>query len=303
MSKINPKILATWLPRDQEALNSHLGLNWPHHQSKDKVKIKFKDYTDSKDYADLASELNTIQRYKGIRELLGKTENGRLVQFLRKEFPDFNTRELWTAMDMASAPDNPFELKYGGQTLEFTSDYLSRILGPYRKYRAALINRYLDAEIQLAKNESAAQVVPEVLTDEKTKSLALAFDIKFCKITFDNFTSKCPVAGLDRVYDIFEKHKLLSFTTERLNDFKETAKENLNKAAKNDGRVRSLMQAFEKGLPVGVTTLEMEAKNVAMRVLFREMQEMDITLEEKFSSLNKGLKPKKSPKKAIKINL
>ncbi len=229
-----------------------------------------------------------LQRYKGIRELLGGIENERLVNFLRKEFHDFTIRELWTAIDLSSAPDNPFGLKYAGRVTDFTNDYLSMVLGPYRTYRAALINKYVEEEIIFSRNKAGENQSTTDISAEEKATRDLNFDYRFCTSIFNSFTEGGPVAGLDRVYDIMEKHALLSFTKERQEHFQTTAKDRMNRLAKTDGRVRSVMQALEKGVPIGVESLDLERKRVAMQVFFIELRDAGLSpkdlFQEKYSA-------------------
>ncbi len=297
----NPQILSTWSARDQEVIYSHCGMRSPVHGPKDEIAVKIKDYTTPKQFSHLAQELLTIQRYKGIRELLGKVENERMVSFIRKEFGDFNYRELWTAMDVAAAPENPLELKYGGQVTDFTNDYLSRVLQPYRKYRAAKINRYLDEEAALIRSENVKNnPVPELSTDQVAER-ELALDIKFCQMAYDASEAKTPFGGYDRVYNILSKHNLISFTEDRLKNFQQTAKDRMAKEARSGGRAKTIFEALNKALQIGVDQFEMEWKRVAIEVFMRECNELCVTPTTMFQQIIK--KTNKTVKKAKKASV
>lgn len=240
---------------------------------------KFTEKHTEADIKILADELAAIQRYKGIRDLLGHIEIDRLIHFLRKEFYDFNIRELWSAVDLSSAPDNPFNLKYGGQVLDFTNDYFTRILGPYRPYRAAIINRYLQQEMAY---DQGAPAEPPPLSEAAMAAILLDGEARMCQTAFENQKAGIPAGGLDRVYDILQKHNMLTFTAERMAEFEVTARERMEKAARGDGRVRTIMQALAKGLPVGTDSLLNETKKVAIQALFSQMKELDASPAELF---------------------
>lgn len=205
---------------------------------------------------------------------MGKTENERLVQFLRVEFSDLTIFEIWEAVDIAAAPENPFELKYNGRVNEFTNDWLTQILRPYRNYRAGLLNRYIEQEIELERGP-----VPEKKAEDKV-ALAKTADIKLFSHAWDAIKAGEPYAALDRVFKIIDHNQLYDINDPDVELAKKDAALKMRVEAKNGGVAASLHEMFVNAIDRGIAWHETEWQRImARKIIKADEREKDKVLE------------------------
>lgn len=222
---------------------------------------------EASDYKDLSKQLVSFQRTIGITTLLGDDEIDFIIDHLCDNFSDFNAIEIKLAYGLAVSSTIPVPEKHLEHYDALTAQYLTRLLVPYRQYRAKLLNLHADEEIKfVTKADVSTKPLP-------TPEQQLQKDKQFCIAAFNTFTETKLSFGLHKIYDILYKYNLLTFTDDRKAAFKQKAIERLKYKAKQDTRVKTVMQAFEKGATIGTTTVIQEAKKVATEVLFTEMFE------------------------------
>ncbi len=272
----NQKIIATWLERDKEAVYAHFGWGYPIKKHATKAP-KISNFATNEDYQELHNNVIALQKYKGVYQLLGDFETERLVGFLKKEFRDFTVWEIWSAMDLAAAPDNPLKLPHGGRTFnEFNNDYFTRILAPYRIYRQTLLGKY--NEVAAGGDQAGRDIYPD---QPKTKpETDLNFDKQFCHSTFEAVVNNQAVAGLHIAYDILHKHGFIQFTKEREDNARRQAQENLRVNARKECRGGGPVQIYDiVGRSIDLNSLQLEYKRVAVRGFFNELKQQGKTVE------------------------
>lgn len=265
ISNPNPKILATWSLREANVIYAHCGYKSLGQPIVPDPKIK--NYATAKDFSALAKELLSIQRYKGIRDLLGKTENERMVQFLQHEFGDFTSLEIWAAVDIAAAPDNPFELKYNGRVTDFTNDWLTSILRPYRNYRAGILQRYIDAEMVFEGGAPAQGKSEQELAKE---------ELMVQRQLFFNAWQACkagePYAGLSRIYAIAAENLLYQYSDAEVMLAKKQAEDRMRQEGRTNSYVHSMHELLVKAVEAGKEHHKLEWQRILIRKLLKEDQ-------------------------------
>lgn len=265
-----PEITATWAERDIDVIYAACGIKWPQHPTDKKGKVlppvrRIGEF-DAPEYKDLEKMLIKIQKQVGIKQLLDHDDNDTIMMFLRREFPDFNIFELQSAFLLADGGHLNIVEIHGGQQIksdtkhygEFTCAYLKKILTPYRQYRAKVINRHLDEEMAMVLKMMDSEQPAE------TPEQKLLKDKQFLISAYNNYTTGLPIYGLNRLYDMLNQRGIVNFTTDLKQKFKTQAVQKLTTESKKDPRIKSIVQAFNKGLQIGKNSVIQEAKKLAV---------------------------------------
>jgi hypothetical protein len=187
-----------------------------------------------------------------------------MVQFLQHEFSDFTVFEIWAAVDIAAAPDNPFDLKYNGRVTDFTNDWLTSILRPYRNYRAGLTQRYITEEMIFSGGKPV----------EKTPEEINAIEIEKQKQLFLHAWQACkngePYAGLSRVYQIADTNLLYIYSDADVALAEKQAKDKMLVESGSSTHVKNMHELLVKAIDAGKKYHQLEWQRLLIRKCIKE---------------------------------
>lgn len=202
-----------------------------------------------------------------------------VLGYLQDAFADFNQLEFELAY--LAATEGLLGLTDRDQQHydALTPQYLKKLLSAYRYYRQKLLNKHANIELE-ASLEQIQSTKPKPTPAEQ-----LDFDKQFVILAFNNITSGIGAIGLNKIYDILYKYNLITFSEDRKKAFHQAAVDAITRDAKKDTRAKTVIQAFDQNLEFGTTNVLQEAKRIAIRTLFYEMREQEVSPEQMFEGV------------------
>lgn len=255
--------------------------NWLNHEKKT-IKAwcqkKISDFEED-DLRELEIRLIRLQRFVGTSRLLGDDEMEDLIEYLQDEFPDMATDEIDNAVKLAVAEkivvtDARGRVMGAEHFNEFGALYLHRILKPYQNYRGSIIRKYYEGEEALRAAEKKKSTPAPTAEQLRVNAISHALSC------FDSFSKEQPMAGLHLVFDTLQGEGLMKYDEARMQQFRDKAKENLEKEAKRGNtRAKSLLDVL-KGSDIVSNSLDWDIKALAVKAYFSELIQMEAKLSD-----------------------
>jgi hypothetical protein len=202
-----------------------------------------------------------------------------LIEFLKDEFSDLSSDEIDNAVKLAVAEkivitDGRGRVTGAEHFNEFGALYLQRILKPYQNFRGSIIRKYYEAVEALAREDQQKNKKPPTPEQIRINGINHALSC------FDSFKNGQPCAGLHLVFDTLQSEGLMKYDEARMEQFKTTARENLEKEAKRGNtRAKSILDVM-KASDVVSNSLEWDTKVLAVKAYFSELMEIEAELSE-----------------------